>query len=283
MKKEFKDKVVLITGAGSGIGREIALVFAAEGAYVILSDVNELGLEETGQLITEIGSSWESHIANVSSREDMQALSDRVGAKQGALDVLVNNAGIGSAGNFLDTSLETWDKVLSVNVKGVVNGCHYFLPAMVASGRGGSVVNVASMLAFIAPREMSVYAASKFAVLGFSESLRSEMAEHNIHVATICPGMTNTSIVQSSIMEGKVVSEGLRNKAEEIYQRRNYSPERVAKAVVKSVLKKKSVVPISPEAWVSYYGKRFIPSIVEHLGEIEVTSNKLLSKLMGSK
>lgn len=269
MAKKLNNKVVLVTGAGSGIGRATALAFAEQGAYLILSDVNETGMQETGNLITAQGTRWEAHLANVASREDMQALANTVDAKHGALDVLVNNAGIGSAGHFLDTSLDTWDKVLDVNVKGVVHGCHYFLPAMVGAGKGGSVVNLASMAAFLAPREMSIYAASKFAVLGFSESLRSEMAEHKIHVAAICPGVINTPIVQNTIMEGEVADAGLRNKAQKMYQRRNYPPEKVAKAVVKAVLSKRSVVPVSPEAWFSYYGKRFVPSIMERLGRYE--------------
>lgn len=270
MKSKLNNKTVLVTGAGSGIGREIALAFASAGAYLILSDVNETGMQETGKLISAIGAKWEAHVANVASRDDMQALATKVDAKHGALDVLVNNAGIGSAGRFLDTSLDTWDKVLDVNVKGVVHGCHYFLPAMVAAGKGGSVVNLASMAAFLAPREMSIYAASKFAVLGFSESLRSEMAEHNIHVTAICPGVINTPIVQNTIMEGKVANDGLRDKAQKMYQRRNYSPQKVAQAVVKAVLHKKSVVPVSPEAWLSYYGKRFVPSLMERLGRYEL-------------
>lgn len=270
MSRQLKAKKILVTGAGSGIGREIALAFASGGAYLILADVNEMGMQETGKLIAAAGGQCESHIANVASRNDMQALADKVGAKHGALDVLVNNAGIGSAGHFLDTSLDTWDKVIDVNVKGVVHGCHYFLPAMVAAGKGGSVVNLASMAAFLAPREMSIYAASKFAVLGFSESLRSEMAEHKIHVAAICPGVINTPIVQNTIMEGAAARTGLRDKAQKMYQRRNYSPEKVAKAVVKAVLHKKSVVPVSPEAWVGYYGKRFVPSLMERLGRFEL-------------
>lgn len=270
MARQLKNKKILVTGAGSGIGREIAAAFAREGAYLILTDVNETGMQETGRLIKTAGGAWEAHVADVASPSDMQALAEKVDAKHGALDVLVNNAGIGSAGRFLDTSLATWDKVLDVNVKGVVHGCHYFLPAMVAAGKGGSVVNLASMAAFLAPREMSIYATSKFAVLGFSESLRSEMAEHNIHVAAICPGVINTPIVQNTIMEGAVEKAGLRNKAQKMYQRRNYPPEKVAKAVVKAVLHKTSVVPVSPEAWFSYYGKRFMPSIMERLGRYEL-------------
>ncbi len=150
-------------------------------------------------------------------------------------------------------------KVIDINVKGVVHGCHYFLPDMVAAGKGGSVVNLASMAAFIAPRDMSIYATSKFAVLGFSESLRNDIAEHNIHVATICPGVINTLIVKNTVMEGTSGQGDLRDKAVAIYQRRNYSPQKVAQAVISAVSKQKSTVPVSPEAWLSYYAKRWVP------------------------
>lgn len=267
--KKLAQRKVLVTGAGSGIGREIAVEFATQGAHIILADINEPGMQETGRRVKQAGGDFESHVADVAKRSDMKRLAAAVAKQHGALDVLVNNAGIGSAGRFIDTSLDTWDKVIDVNIKGVVHGCHYFLPDMIAAGKGGHVVNLASMAAFVAPREMSIYAASKFAVLGFSESLRSEMADHNIHVAAICPGVINTAIVANTLMEGKVADEGLKDKAVAFYQKRNYPPQKVAKAVLQAVLKNKSVVPVSPEAWFSYYGKRWMPGVMERLGKLE--------------
>ncbi|OUS32227.1 hypothetical protein A9Q99_01380 [Gammaproteobacteria bacterium 45_16_T64] len=102
--------MVLITGGGRGIGRETAIAFSAQGAYIILIDVNEEGMEETGRLIFQAGGSVEKHRVDVTSRRDMKALSAKVKHRHGALDVLINNAGIGSAGTFLETTLDTWDK-----------------------------------------------------------------------------------------------------------------------------------------------------------------------------
>jgi len=271
--KTLNNKVVLVTGGGSGIGRETAIEFSAQGAHIVLTDVNAEGMEETGRRIRQAGGTFEQHVADVASRQDMKALAADVKEQHGALDVLINNAGIGSAGAFLETTLDTWDKVIDINIKGVVHGCHYFLPDMVAAGNGGSVVNLASMAAFVAPRDMSIYATSKFAVLGFSESLRSEMAEHNIHVATICPGVINTPIVKNTVMEGKAGQGELRDKAVAMYKRRNYPPQKVARAVLNAVLKQKSVVPVSPEAWLGYYAKRWAPSLVERLGRLELPFN----------
>jgi NAD(P)-dependent dehydrogenase (short-subunit alcohol dehydrogenase family) len=125
---------ILITGAGSGIGRATALAFAKEGAIIIAVDVGADGLKETAALIKAQGGECETHIADVSKESVMQSLADKVHAKHGALDVLVNNAGIGASGRFLETSIETWDKVHAVNVRGVMLGCKLFIPPMVERG-----------------------------------------------------------------------------------------------------------------------------------------------------
>ncbi|MDC0661110.1 SDR family NAD(P)-dependent oxidoreductase [Marinobacter sp. SS21] len=263
-------KIILITGAGSGIGRETALEFARHGAYIILVDINRDGLEESARLIAQEGGESEIHECDVSSREAMSRLAETVNSRHKALDVLINNAGIGSAGRFLGTSLDTWEKVLDVNLMGVVHGCHFFAPQMVEKGNGGSIVNVASALAFAGTKEMPVYAASKFAVLGFSESLRADLAEYGLHVATICPGIINTAIVGNTVFEGELASgDRAQKSATSLYQRRNYPPQKVAKAIFGAVVKRKSVVPVSPEAWMLYYGKRLAPSLIERLVRLD--------------
>ncbi len=263
-------KVVLITGAGSGIGQQTAKVFAGQGAHLILTDMSESGLQQTADLLAPLPGSCEQHLCDVSDRNAMAALADKVHANHKALDVLINNAGIGSAGRFLETSLDTWEKVMDVNLLGVVHGCHYFLPNMVAARNGGSVVNLASAAAFAAAKEMPIYAASKFAVFGFSESLRADMREYGIHVATICPGLINTPIVKNTTFEGQGQLAGnAREKAMALYQRRNYPPEKVAQAIYQAVIKRRDVVPVSPEAWALYYGKRLVPSLIEKIGQLD--------------
>ncbi|EDY86056.1 short chain dehydrogenase, partial [gamma proteobacterium HTCC5015] len=240
---KYANKVALITGAGSGIGRETAYQLAEHGAHIILVDLNEEGLKATVKGIEEVGRSCEWHVANVARRSDMNSLARKVNKAHGALDILVNNAGIGSAGVFMETSLDTWDTVIDVNVKGVVHGCHYFLPAMVERG-GGHVVNLASAAAFAAPKDMPIYCTSKFAVLGFTESLRAEMAGHGIGVSAICPGLINTPIVSSTVYEGKLAEGGrARDKAVALYKKRNYPPEKVAASILHAIDKNKGVVP----------------------------------------
>lgn len=262
--KNLKDKVVLITGAGSGIGQQTAVAFAAETAKLILLDINQEGLDQTMSMARSGAQSIEAHICDVSDFSAMQSLADEINSKYGAVDVLVNNAGIGTAGLFLDTKLETWKKTIDINLMGVVHGCKVFLPAMVARKQGGAVVNISSMAGYFANKIMPAYSASKFAVLGFSESLRADLINQNISVSTICPGIINTPIVANAVFEGHASekdAEKYRKKAVRFYEKRNYTPDRVAKAILKAVKKRKGVVPVSPEAWIGYYLKRFFPGI----------------------
>lgn len=268
--KSFKDKQILVTGAASGIGQATALAFAREGAQLWLSDLNEQGLAETADSIRQSGGSAQTLTCDVADADAVQAMAAKVHEEIEALDILVNNAGIGSAGRFLDVSLDTWHKVMDVNLMGVVHGCQAFLPAMVERGQGGHVVNTASAASFLASPEMPVYAASKFAVLGLSESLRADMANHDIGVSAICPGIINTSIVRNTIMEGAMGQGDVQSKVVQFYEKRNYSADHVADAILKAVRRNIAVQPVSPEAWGMYLGKRLMPGLVGRLTQREL-------------
>jgi NAD(P)-dependent dehydrogenase (short-subunit alcohol dehydrogenase family) len=249
---------VLVTGAGSGIGRETVLAFAREGAHVIAVDISEPAVQETAGLVEAAGGKCETHTADVSSESAMQALAEKVHAAHEALDVLVNNAGIGASGRFLETKVETWDRVLAVNVRGVLLGCKLFLPPMVARGKG-HVVNTASMAGYFPAPDLPIYTASKYAVLGFSEALRVDLKSKGIGVSAICPGVINTNIVATTLAEGD--SARWQAGAVAFYKKRNYGPERVAKAILGAVRRNRAVVPVSPEAWIGYYLKRWFPDL----------------------
>jgi NAD(P)-dependent dehydrogenase (short-subunit alcohol dehydrogenase family) len=268
--KSFKQKEILVTGAASGIGRATALAFARQGANLWLSDVNEEGLARTAELIREAGGTARTLVCDVSDRDAVQAMADQVHEQIEALDILVNNAGIGSAGRFLDVSPETWEKVMDINLMGVVHGCQAFLPAMVKRGKGGHVVNTASAAAFLASPEMPVYAASKFAVLGLSESLRADMAGHKIGVSAICPGIINTGIVRNTIMEGAMGEGDIKDKVVSFYEKRNYTADKVADAVLRAVRRNTAVQPVSPEAWGMYLGKRLAPALLGRITQAQL-------------
>ncbi len=259
--KRFDDKLVLVTGGGSGIGRETAIAFAKEGARVIVTDIREEGLRETKKRVEMVGGKCFTFLANVADAAAMRSLAATIEKEHGVVDVLVNNAGIGAAGRFLETTLETWRKVFDVNLMGVVHGCHAFLPSMVSRGRGGHVVNLASLAGYFAAADMPVYAASKFAVLGFSESLRADMAAHGIGVTAICPGIIDTGIIASTILEGDMGKPGVRDEVQKLYTKRRYTPAQVAEAIVDAVKKNQAVRPVSPESWAMYYTKRLSPGL----------------------
>jgi NAD(P)-dependent dehydrogenase (short-subunit alcohol dehydrogenase family) len=190
----------------------------------------------------------------------VHALADAVHAERPAVDILMNNAGVAVGGRFVDTPLEDWEWLLSINLWGVIYGCHFFLPAMIRRGQGGHVVNVASAAGYLATSQLTAYSTTKFAVVGLSEALRDELVPHRILVTTVCPGLINTPITTSARMRG-VDAAAARKALVDVYQRRNYGPERVATNILKAIARKRTVAPISPEAWVMYYLKRFAPRL----------------------
>jgi len=201
----------------------------------------------------------------VADSDQMSAFADRCSAELSRVDVLVNNAGIGLGGPFVDVPLEEWDTIIGINLKGVVNGCHFFLPKMIAPARGGHVVNIASMAGYVATPGMTAYSMTKFGVIGFSEALRAELAADRIGVTAICPGMINTAIVQSSRMYGPESTPENRQRGVDLFARRNYGPDRVALGILKAIQRNRTIAPISPEAWAGYWLKRLLPGLLNAL------------------
>jgi NAD(P)-dependent dehydrogenase (short-subunit alcohol dehydrogenase family) len=274
-------KTVLVTGAGSGIGRETALAFARRGADLVVCDVDEPAMTKTAEDVRALGRSASGHVVDVADAERMRAFAEAVHADVEALDVLVNNAGVGLGATFLETTLEDWSWIVGINLLGVVHGCHFFVPKMVARGRGGHVVNVASAAGYLASAGLSAYSTTKFAVVGLSEALREELAPHGIGVTAVCPGIINTAITRAARLRGKVALPGARERMVEFYRRRNFGPELVAEKILKAVARNAALAPITPEAWVMYILKRLSPRLTAWLNrriterlerELEATS-----------
>jgi NAD(P)-dependent dehydrogenase (short-subunit alcohol dehydrogenase family) len=197
--EQLPGRLAVVTGAGSGIGRATAAALAARGVRVLLVDRDSGALAQAAPDIRAAG----TFICDVSDERAMERLCDQVLARHGVPDIVVNNAGIGVAGSFLETSFREWRRVLGVNLMGVVHGCRLFGRAMVQRGGGGHIVNIASAAAFQPAKDLAAYSASKAAVLMASECLRAELAPHGIGVTAACPGFVHTNITRTTRYVGR--------------------------------------------------------------------------------
>jgi len=258
-------RTAVVTGAASGIGRATALLLARRGADVAVCDLQEEALAGTAGEVESLGRRALARTADVSSAEAMQAFADAVHDWSPGVDLLVNNAGVGLAASFRDTTLEDWRWIVDINLMGVVHGCHVFVPRMVERGAGGHVVNVSSAAGYAASEALCAYATTKFGVLGLSEALRSELAPFGIGVTAICPGLIDTPITRTARTRGVYARPEAVEHAARVYRRRGYGPERVARNLLRAVQRDRAVAPVSPEAWVLYGLKRAFPGLLARL------------------
>ncbi|MFJ8586233.1 SDR family oxidoreductase [Streptomyces sp. NPDC093595] len=268
----FGGQLVLVTGAASGIGRATAFAFAEAGARVVAVDRDAEGAARTAEMARLIGApeAW-GEVVDVSDEQAMEKLAEKVAAEYGVVDVLVNNAGIGMSGSFLETTSEDWKKVLDVNLWGVIHGCRVFGRQMADRGQGGHIVNTASAAAFQPSRVLPAYSASKAAVLMLSACLRAELAGQGIGVTAMCPGLVNTGITATAHFAGASPEEEKRRqrKAARLYGLRNYPPEKVADAILRAVVRNEAVVPVTPEARGAYLLSRVAPRSLRALARLK--------------
>lgn len=251
---ELQNKQVLITGAGSGIGRASALAFARKGAHIIVSDLHLQPLQSLQQEIQALGVECRIYAVDVSDSAAMASFAKQVAQEIGAPDVLFNNAGIAYLGKFFDSGLEQWQRVINVNLMGVVHGCYHFIPMMQAAGGARQVVNVSSTASYAPSPSMASYAASKFAVAGFCDVLRMELHGSNIGVTDVCPGVINTAITAgptASNMKGEQLQ-----RLQDYYIKEGCTPDVVANDVVQAVMSGKTLVLTGPYSRLLYHLKR---------------------------
>jgi NAD(P)-dependent dehydrogenase (short-subunit alcohol dehydrogenase family) len=259
----LRGKQVLVTGASSGIGYETALAFASRGASLILVDINASALEAAAEAVQALGVKCLTWTVDVSDAQAVSELAEAVHGAVGALDVLVNNAGIAFLGSFLETPPQVWRRILDVNVMGVIHGCHAFLPRMLAAGGARHVVNVASAAGLAPSYQMSAYAASKHAVVGLTETMAMELSGSAVGVSVICPGIINTPIARpGSANVGKSVTADQLERIASFYRTKGAHPRLVAASIVAAVRTGKGIVLVGPIARLVYCLRRISRSLL---------------------
>jgi NAD(P)-dependent dehydrogenase (short-subunit alcohol dehydrogenase family) len=191
---DFSGRVAVVTGGGSGIGAAMARAFAREGAKIVLADLDRDGMERVAGEIAAGGGDALSVHTDVTSLESVEGLAKRTLDHYGAVHVVCNNAGVGVFGPLSDATHNDWQWVMNVNVWGVIHGIEVFLPRLLAQGQGGHIVNTASMAGLTGMPGLGVYCASKFAVVGLTESLHREVSGSGIGASVLCPMIVNTQI-----------------------------------------------------------------------------------------
>ncbi|MEE3848741.1 SDR family NAD(P)-dependent oxidoreductase [Gordonia sp. LSe1-13] len=201
--KDFRDKVVVITGAGSGMGRDLAVKLGRMGAKLAISDLNPEGLAVTEKLVAETGAPVHAQLLNVAEREAVLEYADTVVAHYGTVNVIFNNAGIAHHGEIERTEFKDIERVMDVDYWGVVNGTKAFLPHIIASG-DGHIVNTSSLFGLLSEPGQAAYNSAKFAVRGFTEALNQEMivAKHPVKVTCVHPGGIKTAIARNATASG---------------------------------------------------------------------------------
>jgi NAD(P)-dependent dehydrogenase (short-subunit alcohol dehydrogenase family) len=194
----FRDRVAVITGGAGGIGFALARAFAERGARIVLADVDEAALAQREKELAEQGVSVMAVPTDVTRSESVEALADATWKRFGAAHLICNNAGIAVFGELHRASPQDWDLTMAVNFWGVVHGVATFVPRLLDHGEGGHVLNTASMAGLVGMQWLGIYSASKFAVVGLSESLHRELKPRGIGVSVLCPMIVETNINENS-------------------------------------------------------------------------------------
>jgi short-subunit dehydrogenase len=259
-RRNLQGSRVLITGASQGIGRALAVLAAKKGMHVLAAARSEELLRELREEVRQSGGTLETILADVTSPDDRRQMIEAAQEHFGGLDVLINNAGIGATGHLFEASPERLRKIMEVNFFGVTETTRTCLP-LLRGGTRPAIVNISSIAGKRAIPARSEYSASKFAVQGFSEALRAELAKDGIDVLVVCPGLTQTNFSQN-MLEQKA--------AMKIDHLRGMTPEQVAEATLRTLAKGRNEVCLTLQgkliAWVS----RFFPRLADRIARRKV-------------
>lgn len=258
--RRWSDRVAVVTGAGSGIGRALCEALARRGCDLVLVDRDEDGLAGTARGLQATGCKLSLHRVDVADRAQMECLPEVVLREHGRVHLLVNNAGVSVAGPFAEMSLDDFEWIVGVNFWGVVYGCKGFLPHLIREDQA-HIVNILSDFGLIGFPTKSAYAATKFAVRGFSESLRAELHGTSVGLTCVYPGPVATNLVRS----GRVADPVKQEQEAEFVRRRSIPVERVVERTLRGVERGRPRVLIGQETYFMDFMARHFPGVSARL------------------
>ena len=255
--RDFSNAVVVITGAGSGIGRALAREFAAGGAAIALADVNSGALEETRRLLGDAKAA--TYKVDVADAAAMEAFAQKVQQDFGRVTILINNAGVALHGTFEELALAEFEWLFRINFWGVIHGCKFFLP-LLREQKEARIVNVSSVFGLIAPPGQTAYGASKYAIRGFSESLREELRASGVAVTCVHPAGINTNIAMNARAGAATDPHGQAEAREAFHRVARITPEEAARTIVQGIVNNKDRILIGADAYRMDRMARMFPS-----------------------
>jgi len=259
----FQGKTAIVTGGGSGIGRELALALATEGADVVVTDIVPDRIDEVVAQLQERGVKAGGYRVDHADLEASRAFADQFIKEWGRVDILCCNAGVGHGARIEETTLEEWKWVLDVNLWGAIYMIHFLVPGMIKR-REGSILITASAAALMPAPAMAPYNVSKGALVSLAETLRMELAVHNIGVTALCPGIINTNIIR----DGKIGFD-TRSDIMAFYTKRGADPAVVARDGLKALKRDIGIMPTPLHAWPLYLLRRLSPAIYHRIGRVQ--------------
>ncbi|WP_425398794.1 SDR family NAD(P)-dependent oxidoreductase [Aeoliella sp.] len=268
--KQLQGKRALVTGAASGIGRAIALELARQGTHLLVADRDQMGMAHTAEMLRELGVEVETFHYDAEQPQEIVELAQFAAALPDGIDILVNNAGITYRGPTDRMEPEHWERMLDVNLYAPIRLTHELMPTLFVR-RDVHILNVCSVLGLVGLPKVCAYSTSKFGLVGFTESLRSEYGVQGIGVTAICPGLVRTNLFNASISNGH-------ERQKDPPRWATTTPERVAKVAVKAIRKNRARVVMEPVGRLMCFSRRFMPGLLDfalHLGRRKMTERRL--------